>query len=456
MNHKALETIREFSMLQPGDSVVVGYSGGADSSALLEFFYKNREILGIKELVAVHINHLLRGQEAQRDEDFVRARCASKGIRCFAIKKDIHMLARQNGESLEACGRRVRYEVFEEIAAQFGAKIATAHTLDDNAETVLFHLARGTGMKGLCGIPPVRGNIIRPLIACTREEIEEYLHQAGLTYCTDSTNLSVEYTRNRIRHKVMPELEDVNCSVRQNIGRMSRILRLEDDFLEQLCIRELKQRKTPEGYDCTNFSALHPAMQARVARRMIAPAVDFCDEKRLHLVLEAMRSGGGKVRLNGDFYAVISHFLLTVEPANRKENPRAEIPLPDLLAETWEGIPRAILLPGEEWENFKKIHKKLLKSSLDYDRIIGNALLRHRCPSDRIRLAGRGVTKTLKKLFAEQKLPLQLRERLFVLSDEQGVIWAEGFGCDERVAITRQTKRVLCFTDTIEESREIQ
>lgn len=455
MNRKVLKTIRDFSMLQPGDSVVIGYSGGADSSALLEFFCKNREELGLREILAVHVNHQLRGEEAKRDEEFVKKRCASKGVRCFVLSRDVRRLAGQNRESLEACGRRVRYEAFEEFAARYHAKIATAHTLDDNAETILFHLARGTGLKGLCGIPPVRGNIIRPLIACSRREIEEYLKQAGLDFCTDSTNLSGEYTRNRIRRSILPVLEQINPAVRQNIGRMSGILRQENDFLEQMCEQEVHRRKTSLGYDCIGFDSLHPALQARTAKQIAETAVKSLDEKRLELLLGAMRAGYGKIRLSGEYYAVVSHFLLTLEHAGKEKPPLQEISLRTLLAGPMEDFPHVLLVSMEEWENFKKIHKNLLKSSLDYDKIIGNAVLRHRAPSDRIRIAGRGVTKTLKKLFADSKLPLKMRERLFVLSDEQGVIWAEQFGCDERVALTRQTKRVLCFTDTTEESREI-
>lgn len=453
MNHKVYATIQKYSMLQPGDAVVVAFSGGADSSALLEFFCQNRRKLGLTKVVAVHVNHLLRGEEAMRDEEFVRMRCASKGIPCIVERRDIRKLAEQNGESLEACGRRIRYEVLEKVAEKYHAKIATAHTLGDNAETVLFHLARGTAMRGLCGIPPVRGNIIRPLIDCSRQEIERYLEQEGLSFCMDSSNSEMEYARNRIRREVIPALEQLNQAAQRNIVRTSRQLYLEENFLEELCQEQIQQMETTQGYDCQKFSGLHAALQRRIAFSLAAQRIASMDEKRVELLCHAMRTGQGKIRLNGDFYAKVSHFLLTFEGEMEENQKVLQAPLKRLLEGDVQVRFQAVIIDLQNWENFKKIHKNLLKSVLDYDRIIGNAVLRHRQPSDKIRLVNRNVTKTLKKLFSEKKIPSQVREQLAVLSDEQGVIWVEGFGCDERVALTPQTKRILCFTDTIQESR---
>ncbi len=452
MNRKVFSAIKQYSMLEPGDSVIIACSGGADSTALLDFFCKNRRQLSLSAVLAVHVNHLLRGEEALRDEEFVRRLCAAEGIQCLVERRDIRKLASLSGESLETCGRRVRYEILENIAQKYRAKIATAHTLGDNAETILFRMARGTGHKGLCGIPPVRGRIIRPLIFCTRQEIEGYLAEQGLTYCTDSSNLELEFARNQIRQVVIPALEQINQAVQVNLARMSGQLREEEDFLETLCLKQIKQMQTPLGYDCRNFSTLHPALQRRVIFSLAGKRVPSVDEKRVGLICRALETGQGKIRLDGDFYANISHFLLTFEKKTEPNQEEWQIPLKQLLDGRGQASVSVTVIEKENWENFKKIHKNLLKSALDYDRIIGNAVLRHKRPGDSIRLADRKMTKTLKKLFSEYKIPIQIRERLTVLSDEQGVIWVEGFGCDERVAPTGRTKRALCFTDTIQES----
>lgn len=453
MNHKVFAAIERYSMLQPGDAVVIAYSGGADSSALLEFFCENRGQLSLSNIIAVHVNHLLRGEEAARDEEFVRNRCASKGIPCVVERRDIRKIAEHSGESLETCGRRIRYEILGNIAERYQAKIATAHTLGDNAETILFRMSRGTGMKGLCGIPPVRENVIRPLIFCTRQDIEEYLKQRGVSYCTDSTNFETDYARNRIRQEVIPALEQINPAAQKNIVQMSRQLQAEEEFLQELCGQQIEKMKTAFGYDCHEFPRLHVAMQSRVAYSLCKERVPSIDEKRVELLCAAMRSGRGEIRLNQRFCAKISHFLLTFEEGIEENHRKQIVPLQQLLEINEESSLHAAVIAIQDGENFKKIHKNLLKRTLDYDRIIGNAVLRHRQPLDKIRLANRGMTKTLKKLFSEEKIPLQIRDSLFVLADAQGVIWVEGFGCDERVALTQDTKRVLCFTDTIQESR---
>ncbi|MBQ9109096.1 MAG: tRNA lysidine(34) synthetase TilS, partial [Oscillospiraceae bacterium] len=202
MKANALKTIAEFHMLTQGDFVAVGVSGGADSVALLSLLCCLRGELDLT-LVACHINHNLRGAEAKRDEDFVRRLCDRLGVECRVLSADVAALAREEGRSVEETARQVRYRFFAETAGKRG-KIATAHTAADNTETVLLNLARGSGLRGLCGIPPVRGNILRPLIGGTREQTEAWCCQNGLEWVEDSTNAADDYTRNRLRHHAVP------------------------------------------------------------------------------------------------------------------------------------------------------------------------------------------------------------------------------------------------------------
>ena len=206
MRHNALDTMEQYGMLRKGDRVVVGFSGGADSAALLSFLLELRQEWQLN-LVACHINHQLRGEEALRDEELCRNFCEERGIELHIFRENIAEGAKQAGMSVEEFARERRYARFRELLLSDSDKIATAHHGNDMAETLLFRLARGTGLKGLTGIPPVRGNIIRPLLFCTREEIESYCREQGIPYINDSSNETDAFLRNRLRHHVMPFLK---------------------------------------------------------------------------------------------------------------------------------------------------------------------------------------------------------------------------------------------------------
>ena len=219
MEHKVRRTIEEYHMLSPGDRVIAAVSGGADSVCLLALLCAWREPRGIS-IRALHVHHGLRGAEADRDECFVRALAEQLGLPCAVSRIDAAALALRDHISVEEAGRTARYAFFAQTAGE-GGRIATAHTLDDSIETVLMNLVRGTGLRGLCGIPRIRGNIVRPLLDCTRAEVEDYLGALGQPYCTDSTNLTDDYTRNRIRHDILPRL----CALNPNFpGAMARML----------------------------------------------------------------------------------------------------------------------------------------------------------------------------------------------------------------------------------------
>ena len=209
MNNQLIRTVEKYKMLEIGDKVIVALSGGADSVALLNALNLIKEKYSLT-VFAAHINHGLRGAEADRDENFCKILCKSYNIQLFVKKSDVKALAKQQKISEELCGRNVRYDFFEELAKKFNAKIATAHTASDNAETLIYNITRGSGINGAGGIAPVRDNIIRPLIEVTRSQIEEYCKTHGLSYVTDSTNLTDDYTRNRLRHLVITELKNIN------------------------------------------------------------------------------------------------------------------------------------------------------------------------------------------------------------------------------------------------------
>ena len=198
-----LKTIRRYGLINPGQDVIVGFSGGADSVCLLYVLKELRRILPIGSLTALHVNHNLRGEEALRDEAFSREFCREQGIDFISVSVDVNGLASSLGMSTEEAGRKLRYDALRDNCRD-GGVIATAHHADDSAETILLNLARGTGLKGAGGIRPRRDNIIRPLIFTGKEEILDYVEKKGLSYVTDSTNLSNDYTRNAIRNMILP------------------------------------------------------------------------------------------------------------------------------------------------------------------------------------------------------------------------------------------------------------
>ncbi len=232
-----IERVNEdFALFHDCRKILVGLSGGADSTCLLLALKQLSKKYGF-ELYALHVNHMIRGEEADRDEEFVRKLCEQNGIELVCVTRDVPSLANKTGQSLELCARNVRYEAFRDICRQKGiTAVATAHNACDNAETVLFNLTRGTGIKGLCGIPPKRDLcegvcLIRPLLYCERNEIEEYLAKVGQDYVTDSTNFDIDYTRNYIRHEILPHLRKINPATEQSMLRTSLLVRNDEQYL---------------------------------------------------------------------------------------------------------------------------------------------------------------------------------------------------------------------------------
>lgn len=444
LGQKALETIRTYDMLKRGDSVVLGLSGGADSVALLDFLCSLRREWGLA-VYACHINHMIRGQEADRDQAFCEELCRDYTVKLYCFTEDIPALAAAGGRSQEEVARDCRYRHFEALAEALGARIATAHTLSDSVETVVLNLARGSALGGLCGIPPVRGRIVRPLIAATREEVEEYCRQRGLYYMTDSTNGTDDYTRNFIRHHLIPGLLRVNPEARRAIGSMSELLREQRDYLEGQAVLALQRAKRGEEYDVASLLSEHVALQrlaiisllrergVGVSRALVERILAFFGEERAVLELRRglyLHSERGRLFFEeGQSCGEEAPFC---QPFGAKK-----------VIVFGEKTYRFLCDDYEQFKNIENNDKSLLKNGIDYDRIRDNAVLRTRRAGDRFSHPGRGWTKTLKKLFNEYHVSPHERARRLVLADEEGVLWVEGFGADRRGAVSGSTKRVL-------------
>ncbi len=426
MQNKVLETISRYSLMEKGSRVTVALSGGADSVALLFVLNQLSDTLGIT-LSAAHFNHRIRGSEADRDEQFVGELCKRLNIPLTVASADVPKYADEQGKSLELAARDKRYEFFASLDTDI---IATAHNANDNLETVLFNLTRGTALKGLCGIPKRRGNIVRPLIECSRAEIEAYCSSRGIEYVTDSTNLCDDYSRNLIRHNVVPQLEKINPAVVRSVARMTDTLADDSRLVSQVVLQEYNRRITEAGLDVQNISSLESALARGVVLQYLGK-LSVADFEAVHIrLIMQICEDGGAVSLPNGFTASAANGILKIKKAE-------EAPIKTKFSV------KLTEQDSEFTENVNKIHKLFLNNTLDCDKIVGKSVVRTRQEGDSIRLYGRGCTKTLKKLFIEYKIPTCDRDTIPIVADDLGVVWVYGIGVSERCAVDSATKRII-------------
>ncbi len=444
MKHDVVGRVRDAvereRLLSPGDDVAVALSGGADSMALLCALLRLKNALSLGNVFCLHVNHGLRGEESERDERFVREQCASMGVPLTVSRVDVAS-GRHKGESLEQAGRRFRYAFFEQAA--HGAKIATAHTADDQAETILLHVMRGCGPSGLCGIAYRRGAVIRPLLDCTREEIEGFLASIGVPYVRDSSNDSLFCDRNRVRHRVLPAMREISPSVSRSLVRLGTLAKEEERFFSDVTRQAVRSAKTETGYRVSALLALPGAVRKR-ALLDIARLEGCPDCEQRHVVtMETLLSRGGGCTLPGG----IPVRCVDAELRFGRQSPLSvPEPVPFFPGETADfggAHYRMREISRTEWAQAQKIHKNLFSFCFSCDMIKGGLRIRSREDGDRFRPAGRGCTKSLKKLFQEAHLPIEMRAKVPVVCDDEGILLVAGFAPDERARVGEGTERIL-------------
>lgn len=407
------------ALLPPRSHVLCAVSGGADSVCLLHLLHHYPGIM----LSCAHYNHRLRGEESDADEDFVRSLCEQWQIPFYSGSGDVSAYAREQGMSIETAARELRYAFLYATAEEIGAdRIATAHNANDNAETLLLRLARGTGLRGLCGIPEERGVLIRPLLAVPRAEIEAYLRENALPHREDGSNALDEAARNRLRHHALPALESVNAGYAKNITRCIESLRQDEDYLEAEAKKAYAALCDGEALSVSALTALHPALQSRVLRLFLGGEL----LRRQHEeIMQLCEGGNGDVTLPGMTLRRSYDRLFVLR--DEKE------PLPDV----------EICAAGEYfWGEYKisvtfsekkqEIQDSFNTFSFASGRICGTLFLTRRREGDSIRFAHRAGTRKLRRLFIDAKIPAEERERIPVLRDAQGVLAVCGFGQSER------------------------
>lgn len=441
MINKIKAFIKEYNMIARGDTVVCGLSGGADSVCLLLAMNELSGQLGFS-VRAIHVNHQLRGAESDRDEEFCRSLCERLDVPFKSVRVDVNGYAASCGLSTEDAARKLRYDAFSRNYPE--AKTATAHNANDNLETAILNLARGTGLKGLAGIPPVRGNIIRPLLTVTRSEIEQFLSIKGQDHVTDSTNLSDDYTRNKIRHKIIPLLEEINSfAVETSVNSLSA-LRSENALIDTETEQLLEKCRRVNAL--SGASEYHEVLRRRAIARMLSDNSLPYSAKRLKEADEILLNGG-KINISGDIYLISDGSTLELKKIPQKtENTPVSSPM--TLGENCIFPGKRLICKLVDCDNLKKsetVHKNLTFQAADYDKIVGRAVVRNRKYGDRIQLRGRNFTSSVKKLINE-KIPPDQRGSLHFIEDEQGLVYAEGIGIAQRVAPDEKTVNFLVIS----------
>ena len=447
--------IRE-GLLQPGapQHLAAAVSGGADSMALLLLLRQLQPRFGYM-LSACHVNHGLRGQSADRDEAFVRAECArlSVPLRVFHAAE----LASPPAHAGEDWARRLRYTAFAQLQGQGIDAIATAHTANDQAETLLLRLARGTGLHGAGGIRPRRGCYLRPLLCLSRAETEAVCRAAGQPWVTDETNDTDAYARNRLRHSALPALESTNAAAVQNLARFCEKAARVDAYLAAGAAKLLAAARllgAEPAWQLTPLQAADPLLLETAMHSLVAPVRD-AEEKYVQLLCAVVRQGSGAVQLTGQVRFCAGNGCLRQEmlpdalPRQLESAPQQVPFLPKKQPEFrlrggWKGT--AELLRADFEEKIQVVHKKDLKNRADYARITtlyAGLVLRTRQPGDVYRPAGRAVHNRLRKWMNEADIPAQQRDTLPLLAAGSEVLWVCGSGFAEGLAPDETTTQIL-------------
>ena len=424
MLNKVNDFVLKNELIAKNDKVLIAFSGGADSVFLANYLLSIKNEYNLTLLIA-HVEHGIRGEESVRDCEFSRAFASENEMEFHELHINAPQEAKLAGLSVEEYSRNKRYEFFEGIECN---KIATAHNLTDNVETLIFRMARGTSLKGLCSIPVKRGKIIRPLLCVSSEEIRAYLDENGVKYCIDSTNSNNDYSRNYIRNVVIPNLKNVNADFVGNTARLINSITEDNSFIDEFVNSIYPKILCDNKLLLVELKKQNVSVQKRVIVKYFKSFNVELDEKHLNDVLSLINKAG-KVQIKGKYFAFSDENFLRIA--------------------VFKNIDFSLLtvekkvLTFTEFLNYCKLCNKKFNFYCDCDKICGNVIVRGRASGDSITPYKRNCTKTLKKLFNEYHIPLEDRENVPIICDDLGVIGVYSYCVDSRVAVTESTKNVL-------------
>jgi len=451
--NKVKAYMEEYQMVNENDTIVAGVSGGADSVCLfllLEEYCRQKNA----RFVVVHLNHKIRA-EAGDDARFVKELCEEFGVTLHLFEEDVEAYAKQHGLGTEEAGRIARYRAFEQVLNEYGGngKIAVAHHKGDLAETVLFHLFRGSGITGLTGIAPVRGNVIRPLLDITREEIEAFLLEKGRKWCIDSTNEENTYTRNKIRNVVFPYAEKEICpQAATHVANAAKELAQIKDFLDELTTEAIKEAVVFDDGEASitvdSFLAKNEVIRKQVVLRVLeylTPARRDIGSVHVNDVLSLFEKENGKqINLPYKLTATKVYDRVVIK---RQEQEMGEWSAPVAIPGKVTGnFGETIEFTVFNYDNSMEIPRKRYTKWFDYDKIISCLELRNRRTGDYLTISSDGKKKSVKEYFIEEKIPREERDKRLLLADGNHILWVTGMRISEYYKVTEQTKTILQVT----------
>jgi len=466
MLEKVLDTIHRHKMLSAGDKVVIALSGGPDSVALLHVLFSLQQELNIS-LYALHVNHMLRNEESEGDEAYVAGLCSQLGIPLKICRIDVGSVAREKGLSLEEAGREIRYCELYKHADDIGAnRIAVAHNRNDQAETVLMNIIRGTGLKGLAGIDYIRGKIIRPLLGIDRKEIEEYCSENGLIPRIDSTNLRNDFTRNKIRLDLIPFInKSFNTDITESVFRMSELARTDNDFLETEAERAYSECLVLEDDKCVfmdigKLKMLHAAVLGRVLR--IGACRVLGDVKGIGMVhIEAVEDliqkgrTGTCTELPRGLRAYIEYGRLKFFKSGGsneeallcgiRQSFDTEVTIDGItyIAGTDYALKAEVITGIANIDKYINMGYNSLVQFFDYDKLRRGIHIRSRQNGDVFKPLNSNGTKKLKEYFIDNKIPREKRDSIPLVACDKEIVWVIGYKISDKFKVTENTKTVL-------------
>ena len=442
--------ISELSGLPKDAPILVAFSGGADSSALLHLLVRDAKSTGAK-IYAAHVNHGIRGEEADRDEEFCRKTADALGVPLFVLHADVPSEAKRTGESIETVARRIRYEYFDQLMLAHDLPLlATAHNANDNLETMLFHLVRGSGLSGLCGIPISRlcdrGCIVRPMLGIAKEDILAYCAANKIAFVNDSTNVDTEYTRNRIRSEVIPALTAIHPSAVSNAARLAENLRADALCLDSMANLFCEEMRREYAIECEKIIGAPSAVTHRALMKLYREISEGAVLEYAHLTamcrLAARAVPHSSVTLPHGICAVIEDGWLILQKAQEISPCEPyEVPLTQKKTFLSQTNCEIVIEPSQSAKN---IYKTSIQMSLNSATIKGQLYVRNRREGDRILLSG--MHKSLKKLFCEKKIPPLLRARIPILCDDNGILAVPTIGIRDGAKANPDTQESFTLT----------
>ena len=454
-------------MLTCGDRVIAGVSGGADSVCLFLMLLELREKIGF-DLIVVHVHHGLRGEAADQDQQFVEALCEQHRIPLEIFRVNLESIAKKRKQSLEEAGRMVRREAFDSVCKKYGGnKIALAHHQNDNAETLLWNLSRGTGLDGMGGIRPVNGKFIRPLLCMNRKEIEEYLAKRKQSYCIDETNAGTDYTRNKLRHLVLPILEEQgnSAAVRHMNETMEQIWELQEYMQEQVeaayqeCVQEHFEKACWIQIQQKSFETFPELIKKMVIRKgmeQVGGKKRDLSHKHVDVMMELMNKQVGRtLDLPYEMHAKRNYEGIRLEKQRTYlsgEEKKAEI-MQECMSEL--NIPGETILADRNLKlrckilekpknlSIKDIPQKIYTKWFDYGIIKSSLYIRTRQAGDTIVIDEKGHQKKLKNWFVDEKIPKEVRDSQLLLAENNEILWVLGHRMSQAYQVKQSTKWIL-------------